>query len=82
MKWSCKNHTFCSFAYARNLSYDVVLSTFHSPLLHSLLAGGTLSGGSGLACIVSRRFPHVGGGEGIILKSMSDFDLDGSARLT
>lgn len=52
------------------------------PLLHSLLAGGTLSDGSGLACIVSKRFPHVGGGDGIILKSMSDLDLDGSASLT
>ena len=52
------------------------------PLLQSLLAGGTLSGGSGLARIVSRRLPHVGGGEGIILKSMSDFDLDGSVSFT
>ena len=46
------------------------------------MAGGTLSGGRGLACIVSMRFPHVGGGEGIILKSMSDFDLDGLTSFT
>ena len=51
------------------------------PLLQRRLAGGILSGGSGLARMVSSRFPQVGGGEGIILKSMRDLDLDGSVSL-
>ena len=65
----------------RDLQATSILN-FFLPLLHNLLAGGILSGGSGLACIVSMRFPHVGGGEGIILKSISDFDFDGSTSLT
>ena len=48
------------------------------PLLQRRLAGGILSGGSGFARMVSRRFPQVGGGEGIILKSIRDLDFDGS----
>ncbi len=62
-----------------------VFAVFHDltnllfvPRLHSRFAGGNLSAGKGFARIVSRRLLQVGGGEGIILKLMSEGDLLGS----
>lgn len=52
--------------------------TIDVPRLHSRFAGGNLSAGKGSALMVSRRLLQVGGGEGIILKFMSDGDLLGS----
>jgi len=51
------------------------------PLLHRRLLGGSLSDGMGFAWMVSSRLLQVGGGEGIILNSRRDCDLEISGSL-